>query len=308
MKVPDASLWEAFQRVGKVGNFTRAAETLGVGTPLLSKKIARLEQALGVRLFQRSTRRVGLTEEGRALLPVVDSVLEDLRGLETRLEPSNTLSGTIRVSCLSGVAYRLLPPILSEFTRLHPAVRFDLDLSDRLVDLIETRTDLAIRIDRPESTELVYRKLASNELILCASPGYLKASRKPLRQPKDLFLHPVFMTGPVAGCRILGTRYRLADFIKAQPILCDAGLLLTELVMSGAGVGVRPRWDVHAQLMRRELVQVLPEYTLESWGDIFAVIPSRRFLAGRVRAFFDFLNDAAKTWEFQRPLRGRLKH
>jgi DNA-binding transcriptional LysR family regulator len=106
------------------------------------------------------------------------------------------------------------------------------------------------------------------------------------------------MTSPVVNCRLLGTPYKLADFLGGQPVLCEAGLLLTDLVLSGAGVGVRPRWDVHSHLARGQLVEVLPKNKLESWGEIFAVLPSRRFLSGRVRAFLDFLVEEASRWPF----------
>ncbi len=294
MKIQDLGIWEAFYRVATEGNFTRAAQKMRIGLPLLSKRIARLEEELGVRLFLRSTRKVSLTDEGRGLLPHLSSVLEDLKGLEDRFEKKETLEGTIRLTSLESLTHRLLSPILQEFHELHPKVHFELDLTDQVVGLVENQFDLAIRIDEPTDSTLVYRRLAPNRLVFCASPEYLKRNKAPIRKPEDLRNH-VFLDLRVHDwCRFKDSQYKLGDFSQRQWIKCESGVFLTELARRGFGITARSIWDVGDMLKSGELVQLLKNHPLEDYGEVYAVIPSRRYLAHRVRAFIDFLTEKMK--------------
>lgn len=296
MKIADLSLWEAFFWVAKDGSFTKAAGRLRMGTPMLSKKVARLEKELGTRLLMRSTRKLSLTEEGRALLPLVSDLLEDYRGLEDRFQSGTRLSGVIRVTCTAGLAHRHLAPIVVDFCRLHPEVKFEIDASDQIVDLIDSRIDLAIRIQRPVESELIYKKLIPNHLLFCASPKYLESAAAPLKKVEDLRRHPLVMFRAYEHCEIAGTGYRLRDFADARRIDANSGTFLTELALRGAGVAVRSEWDVRAFLKSGELVRVLRNTEIVNPVDIYAVLPSRRLMTARVRAFLTFLEERARRW------------
>ncbi len=298
MKIDEISAWEAFQGVATHGNFSKAAKALRIGVPQLSKRVARLEDLLGVRLFARSTRVVMLTEEGKALLPKVNTLLDDLTGIEASFEESQELSGTVRVTCVSSMARGLLIPVLTRFAKLHPKVHVEVDLSERLESLVESGYDVAIRIhDEPEDSTLVYRKLIPNRLILCASPKYLKSTSLPIKRPADLREHPLMMFSAVEECRFKDGSYRLVDLAKKKRITCDTGWFLTELALSGAGVLVRSITDVRDHLKKGTLIQVLENYPVEAFGDVYAVTSSRRYLAPRVRAFLDFLAECATEWK-----------
>jgi DNA-binding transcriptional LysR family regulator len=291
MKVAEVRVWEAFHSVAKLGNFSRAAKSLNVALPQLSKRVAKLESQMGVKLFQRSTRVVALTNEGRALLPQVTALLENWQAAESLFEGSGRpLSGKIRLTTNPFVAHRLLLPILKDFRRLHPEVDFDIDVSEGLVDLIESNTDLALRIMRDiEDSSLIYRKLAPNTMVACASPRYLKRHPIPIEKPSDLQEHEMLMLD-LDRERFFGpSQLKLKDLSSRRKIECRDGWFLTQLALNDFGILIRSVWDVRDHLRRGELVQVLPDYPLGDFGHLYAVIPDKKFLAPRVRSFLDFL-------------------
>ncbi len=297
MKIRDLSIWESFYWVAKEGNFTRAAKRQGLGLPLLSKRIAKLEDDLGVRLFQRSTRKVSLTHEGRGLFPVIQSFLEDAQSLEERFETKEEISGTIRLSCVTAFAHRIIAPLIVRFSELHPEVRFELEITDSLIDLIDNQIDLAIRVQEPAGSEYVFKKLIPNELIVCASPGYLKKAKR-IRTPEDLLSHPILTLQVYEDCRFNGSKLSIGNLMKARTIHCENGLFLTELACQGAGVAIRSAWDVDSLVRSGKLVRILERFPLEPFGNMYAIIPNRRLLAQRVRSFITFLEAEAKNWKF----------
>ena len=299
MKIEEIPVWEAFVGVARYGGFSSASQALGVGIPQLSKRVAKLEADLGIRMFQRTTRSVTLTEEGRALLPRVVSALEDLASIESSLESQENLSGTLRLTSIPFVAQRLLLPVFTEFMARHPNVRIELDLSEQMLNIVEANVDLAIRIQEPGDTQLVYRKLAANDLVLCASPQYIKDHKKPLTEPKHLRDHSILMMDIHAPVRFKSGVGKLADFVGEARLRCNNGWYLTELAKQDFGVLVRSIWDVQPMLESGELVQVMKKHPLQNFGHIYAVIPSRRFLAPRVRSFLDFLLAKSESWTAQ---------
>jgi len=258
--------------------------------------VSRLEDLLGVRLFHRSTRVVKLTDEGRALLPKVSAVLEDLKSIETSFEDQLTLSGTIRVTTVPFIAQRLLIPVISKFNEHYPKVHFEIELSEAVVNLVESNIDLAIRIhENPSDANLVYRKLMPNRLILCASPDYLKKAKTPKR-PSDLRDHKILMLNIHRNCRFLEESSRVADFSKQKEVVCENGWFLTELALKNFGILLRSQVDVQEHLKSGRLVQVLKKYPLTEFGSIYAVIQSRKLLAPRVRRFLDFVVQQSSNW------------
>lgn len=296
MKIEEIALWESFQAVAKHKSFSQASRELKMGAPQLSKKIAKLEDVLGIRLFKRSTRVVNLTDEGKALLPKVDILLDDLAALESSFESEEKLSGTVRITCVPYIAHRLLIPVLEDFTAAHPKVQIEIELSENIINLIDSNFDMAIRIqDAPADSSLVYRKLASNQLVLCASPKYLK-SRPKIKKVSDLKSHEMLMLEIHRNCKFRDTNQQLKDLVKFKKITCKNGWFLTQLGINAMGVLVRAHWDVRDSLKSGELTEILPNHPLESFGNVYAVIPSRRYLAPRVRAFLDFVVNKSADW------------
>lgn len=297
MKIEDLSLWEAFRGVAQHGNFSRASEHLRIPVPQVSKRVGKLEDQLGVRLFQRTTRVVSLTDEGRALLPKVRSILEDLAEAESFFENIDELQGTIKLTCVPFIAHRLLLPAIREFMMIHPDIHFELDLAEKFHNIIEAGFDMAIRIETPKDSDLVYRKLIPNDLIFCASPQYLKKNKTPLKKIEDLRHHDLLMLSIHRRCLFEKTKTRLGDFAKNKKITCEDGVFLTEMACQGEGILVRSIWDVQNYLHEGRLVQVLKKPRLETFGHVHAVVPSKRYLAPRVRVFLDFLLEKSQGWK-----------
>lgn len=288
MEINDLGMWQTFVQVAEKRNFVNAARALSTGAPAITKRISLLEERLGTRLFNRTTRVVTLTAEGEKLLPLARSLIESAQDLERQAQSAKELSGTIRLTCFQVVGLRWLTGELIGFRKKHPAIKFELDLTDRYADLIAEQIDIAIRVQKPKGADFVFRELATNELVICASPSYLKKAPR-IRRPEDLVEHPVLAQSLLMNTCFLHSRRPLSDYESARSIRCESGIFLTELALKGAGVAVRSRWDVFPFLASGKLVELLPSYKLEPYGKAYMVIPQKRYLSPRVRAFADHL-------------------
>lgn len=290
MKIDDFSVWEAFLGVALHGNFSKAAIKMNLTVPQVSKRVAQLEDELGVRLFHRSTRVVNLTDEGKILLPKAQSLLEEWSGLENYFESKKLApSGVIRITCLPFLGQWFLMPVLIEFRKKYPMVQFDIELSEKIINLAEDQIDLALRIhNNPPDSSLIYRKLAPNTLVVCASPRYLKKKSIP-KKPQDLFDHEILALPLHHMCRFGKTNFRVKDFVENSSVFCENGWFLTQLALNDFGVLVRSIWDVHEFINQEKLIPILKQDPLGDFGSIFAITPSKKLVPHRVRLFLDFL-------------------
>lgn len=295
MRIEDISSWEAFLAVAKYGNFSNASRALNIAVPQLSKRVAKLESGLNIRLFYRSTRSVTLTNEGEALLPKVSSLIEDLEALEAQFSELGEISGTIKITCVPFLAHKFLALVIEDFMKIHPKVKIELELTKKFVNLIESGTDMAIRIEKPKDSELIYRRLAPNDLVFCATPKYLKACGEKIKKPEDLKNHDLLSLSIHNRCLFQNSDIKLGDFRNAKKIICEDGPLLTNMALNDCGILVRSIWDVQQELKEGRLVQLLKDNPLETFGNIHAVIPSKRYLAPRVRLFLDFILEKAAS-------------
>jgi DNA-binding transcriptional LysR family regulator len=279
-----------FARVVEGGSFTAAARAVGMSKSAVSTRVARLEDRLGARLLHRTTRRLALSEAGAALyehaarmVAAADDAAEVAEG--TSREPR----GQLRISAPVTLAQMHLAPALAEFLRAHPSVQVDLEASDRIVDLVAERFDLAIRIARLGDSSLVARRLATDRLVVAASPAYLDRAGIP-RSVADLSRHNCLhyaRTPPSAewGFRGLGGVRRAT---AAGNLVVSDGTVLRESAAAGLGLAVLPRFMVAADLASGRLVTVLDDLPRREIG-IFAVYPHRRNVPAKVRAFVDLL-------------------
>lgn len=288
MKIRDLLYWQTFVQVAEQKSFARAGSALGIGPSNISKQIAWLEGELGVRLLNRTTRSVTLSQEGEILLPWAKQLIEDASELESRALDARGLRGKIRLTCLPVVAHRWLVPELTKFRRKNPDVQFEIDLSERVVDLVAEQMDLAVRVQPPKGADFVFRELATNELVVCASPKYLKKVEPP-KKPHDLLKHSLLTLELYSGCRFIGTGLALRDLESARAVRCEVGLFLTELALAGEGIAIRSKWDVFPFLQSGALVELLPTFKIEPFGKAYLVIPQKKYLSPRVRAFADHL-------------------
>ena len=282
-----------FVHVVERHSFSAAARDLHLAPKTVSKQIARLEQALGTTLFERNTRNVRITSEGRAIAErarVALAVLEEVQELATG--GSQELSGTIRLTVPTPFGRKFVAPAIHDFCRLHPRVGFDLRLSDQVQDLYSGDLDLAIRMGELADSRLVARRVADNRRILAASPAYLKAHGSPA-QPEELERHNCL----VFACPgLLQSTWPLRKGRRETPVavsgtLCsDNGDVLHAWCVAGLGISLRETWDIHEELRDGRLVRVLPEW--EATPSKISIVRARREpVLRRLTAFSDFLFD-----------------
>jgi DNA-binding transcriptional LysR family regulator len=278
---------EAFVQVVEQGSFVRAAEGLQLSPSALSQRVADLEAHLGVRLLNRTTRKLSLTESGRAFHERAVQMLADLAEAEA-LASSAAASprGVLKITCAHAIAVQRLAPAMAAFHATHPEVRFEVSVSDRVVDLVEEGFDLAIRIGVLGSDLLVARKLGEMRLLLCAAPAYLKRRGTP-RTPADLAQHDLLSYAYSRTPRqwiLRGPDGALSE-VKAQGSLhANSGEVLVAAAEAGQGIVLETDFHVARALAAGTLVRVLPRYE-GGGGDIWAVYPSRRHLSAKVRLF-----------------------
>ena len=283
--------FQLFLRVHDLGSISAAARSLGLSVAVASQRLARLESGLGVRLFHRSTRKLQLTTEGATFLDQGRALIEDLEALTSNLrQSSREVTGTLRVSVPAAFGKQYISPVLPRFLARHPQLRLSIDLSDQFKDLAGDGFDLAIRVGQVDDPNLVVRKLATNRRVLCASPAYLRKHGTP-KEPRDLRHHE---------CVILGNRDQwtlhapdgTASSVKVQGRLqANLGEVVRDAVLAGLGISLHSTWHVCDDIVAGRLRVVLPQYTLPETS-ISAVMPARRLMLPRVRAFTDFLSDS----------------
>ncbi|HXF45428.1 MAG TPA: LysR family transcriptional regulator [Burkholderiaceae bacterium] len=281
----------AFAAVVEAGSFVRAAERLGTSTSTLSRQIAELEQHLGARLLNRTTRKLSLTESGQAFYERAVQLLADLEEAEAMVSSAAaTPRGTVRLTCSHAMGVQRVGPAIASFVARYPEVRFEVSVSDRIVDLVEEGFDLALRIGQVGSEQLVARRLGTTRLLACAAPAYLKARGTP-RTPADLAAHAAITYAYAPNPRL----WRLTDrqghtheVRVSGPLHANSGDLAVAAAIRGLGIVLEPDFLVGGALAAGLLVRVLPEYEGVP-ADIWAVYPSRRHLSVKVRLFVDHI-------------------
>jgi DNA-binding transcriptional LysR family regulator len=292
----------SFVRVVESGSFVRAAERLGLSTSAVSRQVAELEAHLSARLLQRTTRRLSLTGEGQAFYERALQLLEDLDEAESSVRAvAAEPRGRLRLTCGVTFGVRYLAPAIADFARQHPGVEFDLDLSDRVVDLIDEGFDLAIRIGPIVHAGLVGRPLGRSRLVCAAAPGYLRRRRDlPLQTPGDLERHEclAYTQVPIPNVwRFADAGGQVHEVRIAARHRANNGRLLVALATAGMGIIFEPDFIVSPEIQSGRLTRLLPQFQpIES--PITAVYPSRRHLSARVRSFVDFL---ARRFEYAAP-------
>jgi DNA-binding transcriptional LysR family regulator len=280
-----------FSQVVELGSFSKAADHLGLSATAASRHIAELESHLQTRLLNRTTRRVSLTETGRAFYERCTQLLTDLEEAEQEASRAAVVPrGTIKLTCAVNFGVRHLAPTLAEFLAAHAQVGFDVSLSDRTVDLVEEGFDLGIRVGAAGSEHLVARKLGETRLVPCASPAYLAEHGAP-RSPDDLAGHNCFTYEYVSPRNV----WRFRDpaggehAVRVRGSLhSNNGDLLAEAAARGAGIVFEPAFIVGPDLRAGRLVPLLQDY-MPAPVPIYAVYPSRKHLSAKVRVFVDFL-------------------
>ncbi len=274
-----------FTRVVECHSFTQAAQSLGMQKSTVSRRIALLEERLGVRLLNRTTRKLRLTEVGQAYYERCRQIMLDFAEAEQAvMQLQQAPSGLLRITAPIEFGQLFLGRVLGEFMRQYPQISAEVELTSRDVDPLEEGVDIAIQVGQPRDSTLIARKLFESRRRLCASPAYLAQHGTP-RTVQELAGHRALHL-PVDSPRHWPL---LGENIACQRVLaCNNITLAREAALAGAGIAALPVMISEAAVQDGELIELLPEARLPT-GELYAVYPSGRFQAMKVKAFLDFL-------------------
>jgi len=282
---------DTFIRVVEVGTISGAADRLGVAKSAVSRRLKELEGHLGVELFHRTTRRMNLTESGRAFYHQSVRILEDV--LEAELATTQAhgeLQGSLKIALPLSFGLMHLGPAIDDFLQKHPRIEMDLDFNDRSVDLIQEGFDLAIRIAKLPDSSLIARRLASIQSVMCASPAYLERMGTPTL-PGELVAHHCLVYNLLRDYETWHFEDANGETLttKIRPYLKSSnGEFLRDAAVSGLGIVLIPSFITYKEIQRGTLVPILTEYKRPEI-EAYAIYPQTRHLSQRVRAFVDFL-------------------
>lgn len=281
---------EIFARVVTTGSMTAASRELAISPAVVSKRIRRLEEKLGSRLLQRTTRRLALTETGQGYYERVVAILASIEEAENFIARRNDApKGTLRITAPTSFGRLHIAPHLGRFLAANPDLQVNLDLSDEFVDLVGESIDLAVRIGELGDSSLVARRLAPNTRVICAAPAYIAAHGEP-KSLADLARHNCLAAAHQDLWRLEGPEGPV-NIRVAGNIHTNSSEVVRETVLAGLGIALRSTWDVGPELKAGQLKVVLPAYRASSRVALFAVYPSRRFLPVKVRVFIDYLSE-----------------
>lgn len=290
---------EIFARVVATGSMSAAARELSLSPAVVSKRLGRLEERLGTRLLQRTTRQIALTEAGHGYHERVLAILSGIEEAEAFVaRRSSDARGILKISAPTTFGRMHIAPYLGPFMRANADLVINLVLSDDLVDIVGDGYDLAIRIAELSDSTLVARRLAPVRRILVAAPRYLAAHGTPSTF-EDLSHHICLAPHNNDPWRLEGPDGPVS-MRPAGPLHTNSSEVVREAVLGGLGIAQRSTWDIGPELADGRLVQILPDYTTSRSVAVHAVYPSRQFLPAKVRLFIDYLSDLygpAPYWE-----------
>lgn len=278
-----------FTRIVAKGSLSAVSRDLNLSLATISKRLSVLEAQLGVRLINRTTRRLYITPEGAEFCERCLRILAELDEA-TMLAGSGKLlvHGTLRVSATFNFGRRYVAPALFKFRQLHPDLRIDLELNDQMVNIIESGIDLGIRIGKLGDSSLIARRLVGNRRVLVAAPSYLAAHGTPAH-PDELIEHDCLVSAKGGVCWTFRRKDECVTVPVAGPLHCNVGDTVVAWTIAGGGVMMRSLWDVMGEIRAGRLRAILTDWELPE-AAVFAVYPSKHNLSAKVHGFVDFFS------------------
>lgn len=293
-RLPDLEAWAIFAKVAETGSFARAAAELGLANPTVSKAITRLEARLGMSLLARTSRRLSLTEGGRAVIGRAARILREGEAAEDEATEQSTVPrGRVRVSAPLSFGIGYMAATLPSFLQSYPEVVLDFALTDRQVDLVAGGFDLALRIARLEDSSLIARRLCTVRLLLVASPAYLDAHGRPTH-PTQLARHRAlaYTGGATPGIwRFSHPQFGEETIEPAVALWTDNADMLTPVLLADRGLAVQPEFLVWRELQEGRLEVAMPDWVAPVLA-LHLVMPPSTLRPLRVQAVIDHLAQA----------------
>lgn len=292
-----------FAHVVEAGSFTGAAKNLGLPKSTVSRKITQLEERLGVRLIQRTTRSLRLTDTGSAYYNHCARILSEIEEANIAVtQMQSTPTGTLRITAPVLFGSTVLAGLVAEFIELHPQISIDMVLSDQRLDLVQDGIDIAFRIGQLEDSSLIGRYLGDVRAMLCASPDYLRRHPAP-QHPDQLSQHTLLSSAQWLHWHMTGPANEEVNLpVKPRLLVNDFASLYT-LTLSGAGIAPLPMLIAAPAVRAGNLVSLLDDWPFDT-APIHALYPSNRHLSAKVRSFVDFVIDSIRPnppWEVEDP-------
>jgi DNA-binding transcriptional LysR family regulator len=277
----------------ETGSFTAAGERQGISKALVSKYVGQVEGQLGVRLFNRSTRRLSLTEEGQRYYDQAVPLLEEFSVMVDNVTGAQSSPrGLLRVSMPQTFGEMSLSPLIPKFLEAYPDLSLDLQLSDRMIDMLEEGIDVVIRIGGVDDSSLIARHIRTLPLMLCASPAYIVEQGEPL-SAEDIAQHTCIIDSNFRIGKqwpIIDPQGQTTSIDVSSNVAVNSPRAVKEIAIAGGGIGMIPRFIIESELQTGVLKEILPAYKTLEFG-LFAIYPHRRYLSKKVRCFIDFLMD-----------------
>lgn len=282
-----------FVELIKHGSLTALARELGITPPAVSARLAQMERRLGVRLLNRTTRRISPTHEGELYLQTGSRLLEELDELDRLVSSSKaTPQGLLRVNASYGFGRRHIAPALSMFRKRHPEVEIQLELTDKPLNLAEAAFDIGIRLGTIPDSRLIARKLIANKRLLCASPLYLDSAQAP-QTPRDLLKHSciILRENDTAYGNWQLSKGSKQETVKVHGVMSsNHGEVTLQWGLDGQGILMRSEWDTAPYLNSGQLIEILADWHLPP-ADVYAVYPEKMNASAKVTAFVAFLEN-----------------
>jgi DNA-binding transcriptional LysR family regulator len=281
---------DIFARVARTGNMSAAGREMGLSPAVVSKRISLLEDEVGARLFQRTTRQLTLTETGEGYYKRVVDILNLVEEAHDFVSRRNTKArGLLKITAPTTFSRLHIAPYMPEFLNRYPEIELDVHLTDDFVDVISRGFDVAIRIGELQDSSLVQKKLANDARVIVAAPKYIEKIGAPTKL-EDLDFHNCLSAGAQEFWRLQGPDGQHQIRVKGN-IRSNSAEFVREALLAGLGLGLRSIWDIGPELTRGDLKVVLPQYRGADAVSIYAVYPCRDFMPTKVNALIDYLTD-----------------
>lgn len=285
----------SFVKVVELSSFSKAAISLGMTKSAVSKQVQALEDSLKVRLLNRTTRTVRLTDEGELLYQQARQIVDAANEAQRQVKNLNEHpSGSLKINAPQSFGILHLAPALADFAKLYPEILLEVDFTDKFINILEEGVDVTIRIASLTDSSLIARKLGRAQIVFVAAPEYLKKFGEP-KHPDELINHRTLEYSYIDRPKEVRWRHIAGGQAGITPInsvlRANNAFMLLEALRKGVGMGVFPTFIINDAIKRGEVVHILKEYTIEPERNIYALFPHNRHMSAKVRLFIDFISE-----------------
>lgn len=270
-------------------SLTASSEVFNISPGTMSKKLKSIEERIGKRLFNRSTRKLSPTEDGEIYYKYCIDILDRVDSFSMNTQDEKEPSGVIKFSTSATFARLFLMPVISKFVKKYPKIKIDLNLTDQIVDIIKEGIDVAIRIAPLKDSSLISRRVGNGRKVICASKEYVQEHGIP-KTPNELRDHNCITLGSDSNWTFKKGKKEQTVKVSGN-IKVNYGEMMVQAVKSGVGISIVSLWHIHEEIREGKLVTLLDDYDLTNQAEIYVVYPEKNLLANKTRVFIDFLSE-----------------